>query len=131
MPERSSYDYAVVRVVPSVERAEFVNVGIILFSKSRDVLAASIGLDEARLQAMAPTADVPSVRTHLDSIERICADGPGAGPIGKLSQSQRFQWLVSPRSTVIQTSPVHSGLCDDPHEELDRLFERLVEIRAD
>lgn len=126
MPELRSYDYAVVRVVPSVERGEFVNAGIILHARSLAVLASRIWLDEDRLRTMAPSVDIAAVRAHLDSMQRISLGGADAGPIGRLSRSQRFHWLVSPRSTVIQTSPVHSGLCEDPHRELDRLFERLV-----
>lgn len=126
MPELSSYDYAVVRVVPSLERAEFLNAGIILFAKSHGFLAARVSLDERRLALLAPSPDVEVIRAHLDTVERICAGGPAAGPLGELSQSQRFHWLVAPRSTVIQVSAVHSGLCADPAAELDRLFERLV-----
>ena len=126
MPELSSYDYAVVRVVPSLERGEFVNAGIILHAKARGVLVTRIALDEDRLRLIAPAIDVAAVRAHLESLQRISAGGADAGQIGQLSQSQRFHWLVSPRSTVIQTSPVHSGLCEDPHRELERLFERLV-----
>ncbi len=126
MPAHCSYDYAVVRVVPDVARGEYLNAGIILFAKSHAALLARIWLDEARLTALAPDADVAAIRAHLTSIERICAGGPKAGPHGSLSPSERFHWLVSPRSTVIQVSPVHSGLCDDPSAEADRLFGRLV-----
>ena len=126
MPERCTYDYAVVRVVPDVARAEFVNVGIILFAKSHGALLARIALDAARLSALAPEADLDAISSHLRSIEHVCAGGPEAGPHGQLSPSERFHWLTSPRSTVIQMSPVHSGLCEDPAAEADRLFERLV-----
>lgn len=126
MPELSSYDYAVVRVVPDVERGEFLNAGVILFARTRSFLAARVALDEGRLAALAPTCDVTAIRAHLASLERIAAGATGSGPIGQLDPSQRFHWLVAPRSTVIQVSPVHSGLCEDPRQELDRLFERLV-----
>lgn len=126
MPEPCSYDYAVIRVMPDVGRGEFVNAGIILFAKSHGALLARLALDEARLLALAPDADVAAIRAHLASIERVCAGGPEAGPHGALSPSERFHWLVAPRSTVIQVSPVHSGLCDDPAAEADRLLERLV-----
>lgn len=126
MPEPCSYDYAVIRVVPDVARGEFVNAGIILFAKSHGALLARITLDEERLTALAPDADVAVIRAHLAAIERICAGGAEAGPHGSLSPSERFHWLVAPRSTVIQVSPVHSGLCDEPEAEADRLLERLV-----
>ena len=128
MPELSSYDYAVVRVVPSVDRGEFVNAGVILHATSLGFLAAQIALDEARLLKLSPTIDAETIRAHLGSMQRICVGGPEAGPIGQLSRSQRFHWLVSPRSTMIQTSAVHSGLCEDPQLELTRLFTKLVEV---
>ena len=126
MAEHCTYDYAVVRVVPDVARGEFLNAGIVLFAKSHHALLARISLDEERLAALAPDADVAMIRSHLDSIERICEGGEAAGPHASLSASQRFHWLTAPRSTVIQLSPVHSGICDDPEAEADRLFERLV-----
>lgn len=126
MPAHCSYDYAVVRVVPDVARGEYLNAGVILFARTHGALLARVRLDEERLAVLAPTADVDAIRAHLASIQRICAGGPDAGPHGALSASERFHWLVSPRSTVIQVSPVHSGLCDDPAAEADRLFERLV-----
>ena len=126
MPAPCSYDYAVVRVVPDVARGEYLNAGIILFAKTHGALLARVWLDEKRLTALAPNADVAAIAAHLRSIERICAGGPAAGPHGSLSPSERFHWLVAPRSTVIQVSPVHTGLCDDPAAEADRLFERMV-----
>jgi hypothetical protein len=126
VPEPCTYDYAVVRVVPDVARGEFVNAGVVLFAKSHRVLLARTTLDVARLTALAPDVDLDAVRAHLESIERICEGGEAAGPHRELSASQRFHWLTSPRSTVIQMSPVHSGICDDPEREADRLFERLV-----
>jgi hypothetical protein len=121
-----TYDYAVVRIVPDVARGELLNAGIVLFARSHDALLARIALDEARLGALAPGADMDAIRAHLEAIERICAGGDAAGPHAHLTASERFHWLTSPRSTVIQLSPVHSGICDDPAAEADRLFERLV-----
>lgn len=128
MPERSSYDYALVRVVPSLDRGEFLNVGVILHARNARYLGARVGLDERRLAELAPGADVGPIRDHLSAFERIAAGGDEAGPIGRLDDSQRFHWLVAPRSTVIQTSAVHSGLTDDAGAELDRLFDRLVRV---
>ena len=126
MPAPASYDYAVVRVVPRVDREEFINAGVILFCKTCDFLAARVEVDEERLRALAPSVDVDLVRRHLDAIPRICAGEEDAGPIARLSPSERFHWLVSPRSTMIQVSPVHGGFCDDPAVQLDELFVRLV-----
>lgn len=126
MAERCSYDYSVIRVVPDVARGEFLNAGVILFAKSHRALLSRIALDEERLHALAPDADVAVIRSHLESIERICKGGPAAGPHAALSASERFHWLTAPRSTVIQLSPVHSGICDAPEQEADRLFARLV-----
>ena len=126
MPAPASYDYAVVRVVPRVDREEFLNAGIILFSKDCRFLSACVKVEEARLSAFAPGLDVDLVRRHLDAITRICAGEKDAGPIARLSLSQRFQWLVAPRSTMIQMSPVHSGLCTDPAATLTELFRQLV-----
>ena len=126
MPAPASYDYAVVRVVPRVDREEFINAGVILFSKSRHFLAARVEVDEERLRSLSPAVDVDLVRRHLEAIPRICAGEEDAGPIALLSQSERFQWLVAPRSTMIQISPVHGGLCDDPAARLEELFQWLV-----
>jgi Protein of unknown function (DUF3037) len=130
VPELSSYDYAVVRLVPDLDRGEFVNVGVVLFSKARGSLLAMVGIDDERLGTLASGRDVPTIRAHLASIERIAEGGPEAGSLGHLSASQRFHWLVSPRSTMIQVSPVHSGLCADPRAELERLYRRLVHPAA-
>lgn len=126
MPAQASYDYAVVRVVPRVDREEFINVGVILFSKALHFLAARVEVNEERLRSLAPAVDVDLVRRHLEAIPRICAGEEDAGPIALLSQSERFQWLVAPRSTMIQVSPVHGGLCDDPAARLNELFQWLV-----
>lgn len=126
MPELHAFDYAVVRVVPRVERGEFLNAGVIVFSRTARVLEARIELDAERLWVLAPSIDRDVVQSYLDAIPRICAGGGDAGPIGALSQSERFHWLVAPRSTIIQTSPVHSGVHADPRAALDHLFEKLV-----
>lgn len=131
MPARSTFEYAVVRVVPSVERGEFINAGVILFCRERGYLAARVALDTRRLRALAPALDAASLTAlaaHLDSIPRIAAGDPDAGPIARLSQPERFHWLVAPRSTMVQISEVHSGLCGDPAAALDRLFGELVAV---
>jgi len=120
------FQYAVVRVVPRVERGEFVNAGVILLCRPKRFLAARVELDRARLAALAPDVDLDAIQSHLDGIVRIARGDPDAGPIASLGQGERFHWLVAPSSTVIQPSEVHTGLCDDPAEELDHLFERLV-----
>jgi hypothetical protein len=128
MPARSSFEYAVIRVVPRVERGELVNAGVILFCLQRDFLAARVEVDEPRLQALWPEIDLDLVRQHLEAIPKICAGTSDAGPIGKLSLRERFHWLVAPRSTMIQVSPVHAGLCEDPERTLDELFSQAVRL---
>jgi DUF3037 family protein len=125
-----TYDYAIVRVVPKVERAEFVNVGVIVSCPTRDLLLARIELDEQRLVALDPTIDLEQVRTHLAAIPLICAGGESAGPIGRLSQRERFHWLVAPRSTIIQTSPTHTGSARDIAAVVERLVETMVSAPA-
>ncbi|MGO9066308.1 MAG: DUF3037 domain-containing protein [Myxococcaceae bacterium] len=124
----SSFDYAVVRVVPRVEREEFLNAGVVLFCLSRGFLGAQVELDERRLLAFAPEVDVGLVRSHLQALPRICAGGPDAGPIGQLPQKERWHWLVAPRSTILQTSPVHSGLCEEPALALEQLVASMVRL---
>jgi hypothetical protein len=126
VPAHPSFDYALVRVVPRVEREEFVNAGVILFCSERDFLGAKVELDRERLRALFPDVDLAVVEEHLAAVPRIAAGGDGSGPIGRLTTRERFHWLVAPRSTIIQVSPVHSGLCDDPALALERLFERMV-----
>lgn len=123
---RCPYDYAIVRVVPRVEREEFINVGVIVSCQERDYLEARIELDEARLLALDATLDIESIRANLASIPLICAGGPSAGPIGRLSPRERFHWLVAPRSTIIQTSPVHLGRSTDPVAALEHLLDKMV-----
>ncbi len=129
MPEPVSFDYSIIRVVPRVERGERINAGIVLYCRSRDFLGAGIELDRSRLAVLAPEVDADLIEAHLESILRICAGGPDAGPIGQLSQAERFHWLVSPRSTVIQLSPVHSGFCDQPDIALQHLMKMMVRVR--
>jgi hypothetical protein len=128
MPALSSYDYAVLRVVPNVEREEFINVGVILFCRPLRFLDVRIELDTQRLAALAPDLDLEMVKAQLDLFPRICVGGPDAGPIGKMEQADRFHWLVAPRSTIIQISPVHCGLCANPEAALDDVFEKQVSL---
>jgi hypothetical protein len=121
-----TFDYAVIRVVPRVEREEFVNVGVVLSCPDRQFLEARIEPDWHRMQALAPGVDRRLVEDYLGVIPRICKGGDDAGPIGRLAQRERFHWLVAPRSTIIQMSPVHSGVCGEPHEALNRVFDRMV-----
>jgi len=126
VPAPWTYDYAVIRVVPRVEREEFVNVGIILSCPGASFLEARIEIDEQRLRALDASLDLDSIRTHLAAIPVMCAGGGDAGPIGRLTARERFDWLVARRSTSIQTSPVHTGWCTDPVAVLDRLMDAMV-----
>ena len=126
MRDCHAYDYAVLRVVPHVEREEFVNVGVILSCPDRQFLGTLVHLDATRLKAFAPGLDEDAVRSHLASFEAVCRGGADTGPIGLLPARQRFHWLVAPRSTVIQTSPAHTGWCRDPEETLERLLRQYV-----
>jgi len=127
MPVTSSFDYAIVRVVPRVERGEFINAGIIVFCLEHRFLEARVVVDEPRLKALWPQLDLDLIRRHLEAIPRVAAGDPAAGPIAKLTQRERFHWLVSPRSTIIQVSPVHTGLCETaPADAIARLAERLL-----
>jgi hypothetical protein len=121
-----SFDYALVRVVPRVERGELINAGVILSCPTRDYLAARIALDEARLRALSPATDIVEVALALASIPKIAAGDPAGGPIAALPRGERFHWLVAPRSAINQTAPVHTGLCEDPAQALAQLVERLV-----
>lgn len=125
MPAPISFDYAVVRVVPRPDLEEFINAGVIVFSAERKYLEACVQVNEARLRALWPDIDVNLVRQHLEAIPKIAAGDPSAGPIAGLSQSQRFHWLVAPRSTIIQISPVHTGVCEQPDRVLENLARRL------
>jgi hypothetical protein len=122
----SSFDYGIVRVVPRVERGEFVNAGVVLFCRTRRFLAARIELDVPRLLALAPEIDLAEVERHLAVFPRVAAGGADAGPIGALPQPDRFHWLVAPRSAIIQVSDVHAGTCDDPAAALEELMALMV-----
>jgi hypothetical protein len=126
MPDLCTFDYAVVRVVPRVERQEFLNAGVLLFCSAHRFLQARIELDVQRLQAFAPHLDAVLVDEYLNTVQRVCAGGADSGPIGQMEQRARFHWLVAPRSTIIQTSPVHSGLCHAPEDALEQLLEKMV-----
>ena len=121
-----TYDYAIIRVVPRVERGESINVGVILSCPDVDFLEARIELDASRLLALDATLDVEATRANLDSIPVVCRGGAEAGAIGGLPQRSRFHWLVAPRSTIIQFSPVHTGRTDDPEAALERLLDTMV-----
>jgi hypothetical protein len=123
----TTYEYAIIRVVPSVERGEFLNAGVLLSCPAHGFLAAKIELDEARLRALFPEANIALFAEHLGNIERVCA---GFGPIGKLAHRARFHWLVAPRSTLIQTSPVHSGFCVHPQSAMNDIFAKMVAPRS-
>lgn len=126
MPAPHTYDYAVVRVVPRVDRGEFVNAGVIVACRAAGHLEALIELDEARLLALDPHADLPAVRAALAALPAICRGGAGAGALGRLSLRERFDWLVAPRSAAVQVSPVHSGRCTDLHGAAQKLMDRMV-----
>jgi len=126
VPAEHTYDYAIIRVVPRVERGECVNVGVILSCPSADFLDARIEVMPERLLALDPSLDVDAARAHLEMFPRLCSGGADAGAIGALPQRARFHWLVSPRSTIIQLSPVHTGRTDDPEKALERLLETMV-----
>ena len=126
MPAEYTYDYAIVRIVPRVERGERKTVGVILSCPEHHSLDARIELDEPRLLALDPAVDLETMRANLATIPAVCRGGPEAGPIGELAPRSRFRWLVSPRSTMIQISPVHTGRTGDPAASLDRLLDKMV-----
>lgn len=126
MTVEHTYDYAIIRLVPRVERGELINVGVILSCPAAEFLEARIDLNPSRLLALDPSFDVDAARAHLDVIPRVCRGGAEAGELGALTQRSRFHWLVSPRSTIIQMSPVHTGRTDDPEKTLQRLLETMV-----
>jgi hypothetical protein len=122
----SPFSYAIYRLVPRLERGERVNVGVVVFCRPLDFLAARTRIDEARVAALWPEVDLGAVRPHLEAIERIAAGDQSGGPMAKLDTTARFHWLVAPSSTIIQPSAVHTGVCADPPAQLDHLFETLV-----
>ncbi|HEX8101333.1 MAG TPA: DUF3037 domain-containing protein [Solirubrobacteraceae bacterium] len=125
-PARDPFQYALLRVVPRIERGECLNAGVILFCRTRRFLQASVRLDRARLAALAPYADPVPIERHLGLLERVAAGDPAAGAVAELPMSERFHWLVAPSSTVVQASPVHTGLCADPERTLEHLHATLV-----
>jgi hypothetical protein len=130
MQENLLFEYAVIRVVPHVEREEFLNIGVILYCSGRKFLGTRFHIDEERIRALCRKLDISELRDHITSFQRICEGGSQAGPIGKLPIAERFRWLTATRSTVLQTSRVHPGLCTDPQETTDRLFTQLVLLPA-
>ncbi len=129
-PMPSSFDYAVVRIVPAVEREEFFNAGVILFCPEQRFLRARVYLDRQKLKVFAPDLDPEEIERRLKAIEKICEGDPSAGSIAQLAQRARFHWLIAPRSTLVQVSPAHSGICEDAQSTLDRLFEEQVSSRS-
>ena len=127
MQEKHLFEYAVIRVIPRVEREEFLNVGVILYCSPLEFLQTSFELNEERLRAFASDLKIPEIEEHLRAFEQICAGGEKAGPIGVLPLGERFRWLTAPRSTVVQTSPVHTGLCLDAQETLASLLKKLIQ----
>jgi len=126
MPNKETYEYAIIRLVPRVEREEFINIGVILFSKRNNFLGIKYHIDERKIRAFSQEVEVDMVKKYLEGWESVCEGNPKGGEIGKLEISLRFRWLVATRSTVIQSSKTHPGLCVDPEIVLGDIFERLV-----
>lgn len=122
----SLFEYALLRVIPRVERGEFINAGVVLYCQDANFLDARIHLDHDRLRALDPAADYKAILAHLEIARLVCAGGPEAGAIGSLPTSQRFGWLVAPRSTIVQASPVHTGFTEEPAEALEHLLNSMV-----
>lgn len=120
------FEYAVLKVMPRVERGECINAGVVLYCQAERFLGVRVHLDPARLRALDPGADLEAVRAHLEAVRSVCAGAPEAGAVGRLPLRERFGWLVAPRSTVVQPSAVHTGLTDDPEAELEHLLGRMV-----
>lgn len=126
MPDRVTYEFAIIRVVPKVEREEFLNVGVILFSKRKKFLGIKYQIDKERLKAFSDEIDIDSLNEYLQAWELVCEGGPNGGRIGQLELASRFRWLTASRSTIIQSSKTHPGLCHDPQKVLEDLFRRYV-----
>ena len=126
MPDKQLFEYAVIRVVPKVEREEFINVGVILYSREQKFLKLLFQLDEQKLRCLTNDIDIGEVKDHLHAIERICEGEAGSGPIGQMDIASRFRWLTATRSTVVQASKVHPGICNSPGEAIHKLFSELV-----
>jgi hypothetical protein len=123
---RDTFEYAVLRVMPRVERGEFLNAGVLVYCRQRDYLGSRVHLDPERLRMLDPTADAAAIGRALQAAADVCAADPGVGAAGREALGSRFRWLTAPRSTVVQTGPVHTGLTADPDAEADRLFGLLV-----
>ncbi|MEV6164515.1 DUF3037 domain-containing protein [Streptomyces sp. NPDC052052] len=126
MTERDVFEYALLRVVPRVQRDEFFNAGVVVYCRARSFVAARTHLDETKLKALDPSADTAGVRAALHAVEGVCRGGADAGPAARDDAGRRFRWLIAPRSTVVQPGPVHSGLTADPEAEVERLLDLLV-----
>ena len=122
----NAFAYCVLRVVPDIERAEFLNAGVVLFARQAAFLAAQVALDRTRFEALSPSCDYEAVARHLEALERVAAGDPDGGPIAAMEPSERFNWIAAPSSTVVQPSPVHTGVTADPAAKLAQLFARLV-----
>lgn len=128
MPGRHAFEYAIIRIVPRVERGEFINAGVVLFCRTRRFLDARIELSRTRVAALAPGLDIEAVAEQLRHIPLVSTGGPDAGPIGLLPLQERFRWLAAPRSTIVQPSPVHCGMCTDPVVALDHIMRHMVQL---
>ncbi|MES2374461.1 MAG: DUF3037 domain-containing protein [Bacteroidota bacterium] len=126
MPENHLFEYAIIRIVPKVEREEFLNIGVVLYCKKLDFLETKFVLNEDRLRSFCEGLDIEELKSYLSSFEQICKGSKEGGPIGELDMASRFRWLTATRSTILQTSKVHPGLCEDAGEALARLFTQLV-----
>ena len=126
MPSKATFEYAVIRVLPKVEREEFVNVGVILFSKPKKFLDMKTHVDEGKLSVLSPKLDIQQVKDYLVAWEEVCEGAPKGGRIGEMELASRFRWLTASRSTMIQSSPTHTGMCTDPEEVLAKAFEMFV-----
>lgn len=126
MPDKQTYEYALIRLVPKVEREEFLNVGAIVFSKRMKYLDVKVHVDERRISSFSSDIDLNEIKDYLSTWVLICKGDASGGPIAQLDQAMRFRWLTATRSTIIQSSKVHPGLCTDPTKVLDRLFEGYV-----
>jgi len=129
MSSRSPYDFAIIRIVPRVEREEFVNAGVVVFCPARQYLEAKVLIDEPRLKALWPDLDIGVIQQHLEPFPMVCAGNPDAGPIAQRPLRERFHWIVSPRSTMIQISPVHTGLTENPETTLNELYDKQVAVK--
>lgn len=126
MREKCLFEYAVIRIVPRVEREEFINVGVIVYCSAQSFLAVEFEINEQKLRTFAPDLEIAEIEKHLRAFEQISRGGDDAGAIGKLAAGARFRWLIAPRSTIVQTSPVHTGFCENAETALNRLLDLMV-----